>query len=113
MFCSSGAALYCNFCESTESSDDCGDHNEHHICPDVNTVCYETHRVKNNSGTEDHFYQRGCGIVQFCDGRECVTQGQWCEVHCYNKDARNKSPTMTLNCMTGVMVGLLTTAHLF
>ena len=109
------AALYCHICLSKESWHDCSDQKEsiYAQCPPTLTVCYKTHRVLRHNGSEIHYYQKGCGSLDFCNGKECVRQGQWCQVNCCNADACNKSTVPTANYITCVLVGLLTAAHPF
>ena len=96
---------------STQSWADCADKNVRRTCPEDMTVCYKLQRVENNNGTEVHFYQKGCGILEFCNGEECVMQGQRCKVDCCNTDACNESSTLNLKYMMHVLVGLLTAAY--
>lgn len=109
-----GAAIYCHTCSSKKSWDDCSPQNvQIHSCPAISTVCYTTHRVSGRNGSEIHYYQRGCGTLDFCTGEECARHGQWCQVNCCNTDACNKSTFVTANYMTYPVIGLLAAVHLF
>ena len=110
---SSGEALYCNFCYSNKSWDECDSSSKKLYCgDDIPYVCYKKHRVEMKNDTEVHHYQKGCGPQQFCTGQECTDHGHWCKVNCCNTDACNASGIFYANYMTCITLAMLTAAHL-
>ncbi|KAJ7382230.1 hypothetical protein OS493_036263 [Desmophyllum pertusum] len=105
------AALYCNYCYSNKSWEECESKSEQHYCKDnIPYVCYTSHIVEKKNGKEIHSYQKGCGGKDICTGEECVNH--WCNVHCCNTDACNKAMFFNANYMTCITLTLLTAAHL-
>ncbi|XP_078360652.1 uncharacterized protein LOC144644944 isoform X3 [Oculina patagonica] len=110
---SEGEALYCNFCHSNKSWDECDSENKQDHCGnDATYVCFKIHRLEMINDKEIHHYYKGCGPQQFCTGQECAEHGQACKVHCCNTDACNESRILYVNYITCITLALLTATHL-
>ena len=111
------SALRCNMCQSEKSWNQC---QENGIIVDCSSedpsfdVCFKVHIVKKMANDSvKHFYKRGCGYQESCNGEQCKQQGDWCLVNCCNTDNCNASLAVKASIyLTYSLVGISIAFHL-